>query len=154
RRHPDRPEHAPYGRTRARAPPACPRGLSRAPDPDPHDGIERRDEADGPGSGRHGLAGQAVRPRALDQRHRYRDVALTRPRRTPRSLCMNQSPSSQTGSDGSGLDLSQFYAVFFEEAGENLANMEDSLLELDIETPDDEQLNAIFRCAHSIKGGA
>lgn len=67
---------------------------------------------------------------------------------------MNQSPSSQSGSDGMGLDLSQFYAVFFEEAGENIASMEDLLLEVDIAAPDDEQLNAIFRCAHSIKGGA
>ncbi len=67
---------------------------------------------------------------------------------------MNQSASSQPGRDGTGLDLSQFYAVFFEEAGENLASMEDLLLEIDIDAPDDEQLNAIFRCAHSIKGGA
>src|SRR5690606_19795429 len=67
---------------------------------------------------------------------------------------MNQSPSSRPGNDGIGLDLSQFYAVFFEEAGENLASMEDQLLEVDIEAPDDEELNAIFRCAHSIKGGA
>ncbi|HWP20383.1 MAG TPA: Hpt domain-containing protein, partial [Burkholderiaceae bacterium] len=53
-----------------------------------------------------------------------------------------------------GLDLSQFYQVFFEEAGENLDRMEQLLLELDIEAADDEELNAIFRCAHSIKGGA
>jgi two-component system, chemotaxis family, sensor kinase CheA len=53
-----------------------------------------------------------------------------------------------------GFDLSQFYQVFFEEAGENLDRMEQLLLELDIEAADDEELNAIFRCAHSIKGGA
>ncbi|MGH8798352.1 MAG: chemotaxis protein CheA [Caldimonas sp.] len=53
-----------------------------------------------------------------------------------------------------GIDLSQFYQVFFEEAGENLELMERLLLALDIETADDEELNAIFRCAHSIKGGA
>ncbi|MEW6100095.1 MAG: chemotaxis protein CheW [Pseudomonadota bacterium] len=53
-----------------------------------------------------------------------------------------------------GIDLSQFYQVFFEEAGENLDRMEQLLLELDIEAADDEELNAIFRCAHSIKGGA
>ncbi len=52
------------------------------------------------------------------------------------------------------FDLSQFYQVFFEEAAENLANMETLLLELDVDAPDDEDLNAIFRCAHSIKGGA
>jgi len=58
-------------------------------------------------------------------------------------------------SDGNGgFDLSQFYQVFFEEAGENLENMEQLLLGLDVTTADDEELNAIFRCAHSIKGGA
>ena len=53
-----------------------------------------------------------------------------------------------------GIDLSQFFQVFFEEAGENLQSMEQMLLELDLETADDEELNAIFRCAHSVKGGA
>ncbi len=53
-----------------------------------------------------------------------------------------------------GIDLSQFYQVFFEEARENLERMEGLLLGLDIEHADDEELNAIFRCAHSIKGGA
>ncbi len=53
-----------------------------------------------------------------------------------------------------GFDLSQFYQVFFEEAGENLERMEQQLLEVDIETADDETLNSIFRCAHSVKGGA
>ncbi len=53
-----------------------------------------------------------------------------------------------------GIDLSQFYQVFFEEAGENLDRMEKLLLALDIAAADDEELNAVFRCAHSIKGGA
>ena len=53
-----------------------------------------------------------------------------------------------------GLDLSQFQDVFFEEARENLANMESMLLEIDVARPTDEELNAIFRVAHSIKGGA
>jgi two-component system, chemotaxis family, sensor kinase CheA len=52
------------------------------------------------------------------------------------------------------IDLSQFYQIFFEEAGENLDQMEQMLLALDVEKADDEELNAIFRCAHSIKGGA
>ncbi len=52
------------------------------------------------------------------------------------------------------IDLSQFYQVFFEEAAEHLANMESFLLELDIDNPDPEELNAIFRAAHSIKGAA
>jgi two-component system chemotaxis sensor kinase CheA len=52
------------------------------------------------------------------------------------------------------MDLSQFSQAFFVEAIELLAQMEQLLLELDAESPDSEQLNAIFRAAHSIKGGA
>ncbi len=55
---------------------------------------------------------------------------------------------------GAGIDLSQFYQVFFEEAGENLDRMEAQLLEIDLSAADDETLNSIFRCAHSVKGGA
>jgi two-component system chemotaxis sensor kinase CheA len=62
--------------------------------------------------------------------------------------------TSENNSLGDGIDLSQFYQVFFEEAGENLENMEQKLLELDVDAADDEELNAIFRCAHSVKGGA
>jgi len=62
---------------------------------------------------------------------------------------MNQG--HQVGDD---IDLTQFYQIFFEEAGENLDQMEQMLLALDVEKADDEELNAIFRCAHSIKGGA
>jgi two-component system chemotaxis sensor kinase CheA len=58
------------------------------------------------------------------------------------------------GTGSAGIDLSQFYQVFFEEAGENLATMEQMLLNLDLAHADDEELNAIFRCAHSVKGGA
>ncbi len=52
------------------------------------------------------------------------------------------------------IDMSQFYQVFFEESAEHLAAMESLLLDLDIQNPDSEQLNAIFRAAHSIKGSA
>ncbi len=52
------------------------------------------------------------------------------------------------------MDITDFYDTFFEEAEELLADMERYLLELDLEKPDPEQLNAIFRTAHSIKGGA
>jgi len=62
--------------------------------------------------------------------------------------------SMDSSSASAGIDLSQFYQVFFEEAGENLEQMEQLLLELDVTAADDEELNAIFRCAHSIKGGA
>lgn len=52
------------------------------------------------------------------------------------------------------FDLSQFYQVFFEEASEHLASMESLLLALDVSDPGMDDLNAIFRAAHSIKGGA
>ena len=52
------------------------------------------------------------------------------------------------------IDMSQFYQVFFEESAEHLAAMEGLLLDLDVDNPDPEQLNAIFRAAHSIKGSA
>lgn len=55
---------------------------------------------------------------------------------------------------GADFDLSQFYQIFFEEAGENLDQMEHMLLDLDLSAANDEELNGIFRCAHSIKGGA
>jgi two-component system, chemotaxis family, sensor kinase CheA len=64
------------------------------------------------------------------------------------------SEMQQSGGIGGDIDLSQFYQIFFEEAGENLDQMEQMLLSLDLERADDEELNAIFRCAHSIKGGA
>lgn len=51
-------------------------------------------------------------------------------------------------------DLEQFYEIFFEESSELLADMEACLLRLDVNSPDLEDLNAIFRAAHSIKGGA
>ncbi|AEC19290.1 chemotaxis protein CheA [Pusillimonas sp. T7-7] len=53
-----------------------------------------------------------------------------------------------------GVDLSQFFETFFDEADELLSDMEQCLLALDIDQPDIGQLNAIFRAAHSIKGGA
>jgi two-component system chemotaxis sensor kinase CheA len=52
------------------------------------------------------------------------------------------------------IDMSQFYEVFFDEAEELLAEAEKLLLDLDINAPDSEDLNAVFRAAHSIKGGA
>ncbi len=62
--------------------------------------------------------------------------------------------TSDSASASAGIDLTQFYQVFFEEAGENLDRMEQQLLEIDITAADDEELNSIFRCAHSVKGGA
>jgi two-component system chemotaxis sensor kinase CheA len=52
------------------------------------------------------------------------------------------------------LDLTQFYQAFFDEAAEHLAAMEQLLLALDLAAPTDDDLNAIFRAAHSIKGSS
>ncbi len=52
------------------------------------------------------------------------------------------------------IDMSQFYQVFFEEAAEHLASMEALLLAIDPAAPDPEEVNALFRAAHSIKGSS
>ncbi|MBD2786158.1 chemotaxis protein CheA [Xenorhabdus sp. DI] len=52
------------------------------------------------------------------------------------------------------MDITAFYQTFFDEADELLADMEQHLLLLNADEPEHEQLNAIFRSAHSIKGGA
>src|SRR5574340_371412 len=52
------------------------------------------------------------------------------------------------------VDMSQFYQVFFEETAELLAEMEQLLLGLDAGAPDLDDINAIFRVAHSVKGGS
>ncbi len=50
--------------------------------------------------------------------------------------------------------MSQFYQVFFDESEEHLSEMERLLLVLNVDDPNIEDLNAIFRAAHSIKGGS
>ena len=52
------------------------------------------------------------------------------------------------------IDLTQFHEAFYEESFEAIGQMEESLLRLDVGTPDLELINTIFRVAHSIKGGA
>ncbi|MDB5764371.1 MAG: cheA3 [Herminiimonas sp.] len=52
------------------------------------------------------------------------------------------------------IDMSQFFLVFFDETEELLAEKERLLLAVDPAAPDMEDINAIFRAAHSIKGGA
>jgi len=52
------------------------------------------------------------------------------------------------------LDMEQLRKMFYEECRENLEVLEDVLLNLDLDCVDDEQINTIFRAAHSIKGGA
>ena len=52
------------------------------------------------------------------------------------------------------IDISQFSEIFFDETEELLADLEKLLLTVDVDEPDPEDINAIFRIAHSIKGGA
>lgn len=52
------------------------------------------------------------------------------------------------------IDMSQFNDVFFEESQEHLDEMEHLLMDLDLNDPDPEALNSVFRAAHSIKGGS
>ncbi|MEH6713954.1 MAG: chemotaxis protein CheW [Paraglaciecola polaris] len=52
------------------------------------------------------------------------------------------------------IDMEQFHGVFFDESDEHLADMEQQLMDLDLSEPDPEELNSIFRAAHSIKGGS
>ena len=52
------------------------------------------------------------------------------------------------------VEMSQHHRAFFDEAAELLTEKEGRLLQLNLQAPDPEQLNAIFRAAHSIKGGA
>ena len=59
-----------------------------------------------------------------------------------------------TGGPAQAIDLTRFHRVFFEEAAEHLAEMETLLLRIDPGAPDPEAVNAVFRAAHSIKGGS
>jgi two-component system chemotaxis sensor kinase CheA len=52
------------------------------------------------------------------------------------------------------LDMSQFTAIFVDEAHEHLAAMEAQLLAIQVEAVTKAELNEIFRAAHSIKGGS
>jgi len=52
------------------------------------------------------------------------------------------------------IDMAQFHQVFFEESFDGLDAIESGLLGFTPGDPDPEAINAIFRAAHSIKGGA
>ncbi len=52
------------------------------------------------------------------------------------------------------IDLSRFIATFFDEAQEHLESIEEHAMALGSGRGDAETLNAIFRAAHSIKGGS
>ncbi len=51
-------------------------------------------------------------------------------------------------------EMEEFKLTFFEECDELLIDMEERLMAMEEGSEDSEALNAIFRCAHSIKGGA
>ena len=51
-------------------------------------------------------------------------------------------------------EMDQFRETYINECYELLQEMEELLVDLDEESQDLDTLNAIFRCAHSIKGGA
>lgn len=52
------------------------------------------------------------------------------------------------------VELNQFHSVFFEESQEHIDTMERLLMSMSIDNPDPEDLNCIFRAAHSIKGAS
>src|SRR5690348_12782046 len=52
------------------------------------------------------------------------------------------------------FDVRQFHQVFFEEAREHLETMERLLVALDVVAPSSDDVNAVFRAVHSIKGGS
>jgi two-component system chemotaxis sensor kinase CheA len=52
------------------------------------------------------------------------------------------------------IDVAQFHQVFFEECFESLDVMEARLLIMEPGEPDPDEINALFRTAHSIKGGS
>ncbi|MDK9761923.1 chemotaxis protein CheA [Vibrio sp. D420a] len=52
------------------------------------------------------------------------------------------------------LDMDQLRRIFYEECRENLEVLEEMLLTLNPSALDDEDINTVFRAAHSIKGGA
>lgn len=52
------------------------------------------------------------------------------------------------------IDLAQFHGAFFDESFEALDLMESNLLSLTRGSPEPDSINAVFRVAHSIKGGS
>ncbi|RZL98596.1 MAG: chemotaxis protein CheA, partial [Variovorax sp.] len=95
------------------------------------------------------MDGQAVRPQdaagGAGQGPGLSGPAPLRPHRA------DTAPPKETSMD---IDMSEFLGIFVEEAREHLQEMEAMLLALRIETVTTEDLNKIFRAAHSIKGGS
>ncbi len=50
------------------------------------------------------------------------------------------------------IDQEQFYEIFFEESREHVDELEKLVLGIDLDAPDREAIQAIFRAAHSLKG--
>ncbi len=46
----------------------------------------------------------------------------------------------------------QLVGFFFEESSEGLELMESGLVALDVDDPEEEEINTIFRAIHSVKG--
>lgn len=55
---------------------------------------------------------------------------------------------------GASIDVRRFHAAFCEECHEHIETIEAICLGFDNRRPDSEELDAMFRAAHSIKGGA
>ena len=62
--------------------------------------------------------------------------------------------SSEGAQSGKSIDLSRFAGDFLQEAMEHLVRMESLLVAMDPSAPNVDDVNAIFRAAHSIKGGS
>src|SRR6218665_2919228 len=150
-----RPEHATARRPGTDPQASRPAQIQAHPAPDPDHRIGCPDETGRPPGGCDGLAGQALRSPSPDRGDSESDPLKpdgSKPAQTQEST-MEQTRQEVSGA-GADFDLAQFYQIFFEEASESLDLMEQMLLELDLRSANDEELNGIFRCAHSIKGGS
>lgn len=52
------------------------------------------------------------------------------------------------------IDISKFHQVFFDDSIEKINQVEQLLLQIDLQNIDQESIECIFRCAHSIKGSS
>lgn len=52
------------------------------------------------------------------------------------------------------IDISKFHQVFFDDSIEKINQVEQLLLQIDLHNIDQEAIESIFRCAHSIKGSS
>ena len=52
------------------------------------------------------------------------------------------------------INMDKLQETFFQESEEHLSFVESALLQFDVDVPDLEIINSIFRAVHSLKGGA